>query len=199
MRVKTCPYEQASYALQNTADVVQQHYGRFLPQDKAALAAKILNEVWEAADLREEVLQDPPCPKPPPPRHLAQPKLQNNPPRRLRRHIERLRHHFCRHQWLRHHQVDELGQFRRSSASVQLSLEQCPGQRQPVMFFQSDLGGRDQPVGDGEQPSLPIAMPSAIDGNGLEAKVDAARWAPLVTPAWRRIEAANNRPSHGAC
>ena len=30
------------------ADVVQQHYGRFLPQDKAALAAKILNQVWEA-------------------------------------------------------------------------------------------------------------------------------------------------------
>jgi len=28
---------------------VQQHYGRFLPQDKAALAAKILNQVWKAA------------------------------------------------------------------------------------------------------------------------------------------------------
>lgn len=26
-----------------------QHYGRFLPQDKAALAARILNQVWEAA------------------------------------------------------------------------------------------------------------------------------------------------------
>jgi hypothetical protein len=25
------------------------HYGRFLPQDKAALAARILNQVWEAA------------------------------------------------------------------------------------------------------------------------------------------------------
>ncbi|SMD17890.1 hypothetical protein [Rhizobium sp. RU36D] len=42
-------YEQASYAIQDTPDVVQQHYGRFLPQDKAALAAKILNQVWEAA------------------------------------------------------------------------------------------------------------------------------------------------------
>lgn len=40
---------QASYAIQDTPDVVQQHYGRFLPQDKAALAAKILNQVWEAA------------------------------------------------------------------------------------------------------------------------------------------------------
>jgi len=26
-----------------------QPYGRFLPQDKAALAARILNQVWEAA------------------------------------------------------------------------------------------------------------------------------------------------------
>jgi hypothetical protein len=29
--------------------MVQNHYGRFLPQDKAALAARILNYVWEAA------------------------------------------------------------------------------------------------------------------------------------------------------
>jgi hypothetical protein len=29
--------------------MVQNHYGRFLPQDKAALAARILNQVWEAA------------------------------------------------------------------------------------------------------------------------------------------------------
>ncbi|RFB85111.1 hypothetical protein B5K08_26685 [Rhizobium leguminosarum bv. trifolii] len=42
-------YEQASYAIQDAPDVVQQHYGRFLPQDKAALAAKILNQVWDAA------------------------------------------------------------------------------------------------------------------------------------------------------
>ena len=46
---QTGPYEQASYAIQDTPDVVQQHYGRFLPQDKAALAAKILNQGWEAA------------------------------------------------------------------------------------------------------------------------------------------------------
>lgn len=42
-------YEQASYAIQDTPDTIQQHYGRFLPQDKAALAACILNEVWQAA------------------------------------------------------------------------------------------------------------------------------------------------------
>lgn len=46
---QTGSYEQASYAIQDTPDIVAQHYGRFLPQDKAALAAKILNRVWEAA------------------------------------------------------------------------------------------------------------------------------------------------------
>lgn len=29
--------------------MVTKHHGRFLPQDKAALAAQILNRVWEAA------------------------------------------------------------------------------------------------------------------------------------------------------
>lgn len=42
-------YEQASYAIQDTPEMVAKHYGRFLPQDKAALAAEILNRVWEAA------------------------------------------------------------------------------------------------------------------------------------------------------
>lgn len=42
----TGSYEQASYAIQDTAKTVAEHYGRFLPQDKAALAAKVLNAVW---------------------------------------------------------------------------------------------------------------------------------------------------------
>lgn len=46
---QTGSYEQASYAIQDTPETVQKHYGRFLPQDKAALAAQILNRVWEAA------------------------------------------------------------------------------------------------------------------------------------------------------
>lgn len=46
---QTGSYEQASYAIQDTPEMVAQHYGRFLPQDKAALAARILNKVWEAA------------------------------------------------------------------------------------------------------------------------------------------------------
>lgn len=43
---QTGSYEQASYAIQDTPEVVAKHYGRFLPQDKAALAADILNRVW---------------------------------------------------------------------------------------------------------------------------------------------------------
>jgi hypothetical protein len=46
---QTGSYEQASYAIQDTPEMVAQHYGRFLPQDKSALAARILNQVWEAA------------------------------------------------------------------------------------------------------------------------------------------------------
>ncbi|WP_235587898.1 hypothetical protein [Sphingopyxis sp. H115] len=46
---QTGSYEQASYAIQDTPDTVAAHYGRFLPQDKAALAAQILNRVWDAA------------------------------------------------------------------------------------------------------------------------------------------------------
>ena len=45
---KTGSYEQASYAIQDTPEMVAQHYGRFLPQDKAAIAARILNQVWES-------------------------------------------------------------------------------------------------------------------------------------------------------
>ncbi|CCD86682.1 conserved protein of unknown function [Bradyrhizobium sp. ORS 285] len=44
---QTGSYEQASYAIQDTPEMVAHHYGRFLPQDKAALAARILNQVWE--------------------------------------------------------------------------------------------------------------------------------------------------------
>lgn len=43
----TGSFEQARYAIQDTPEMVALHYGRFLPRDKAALAARILNEVWE--------------------------------------------------------------------------------------------------------------------------------------------------------
>jgi hypothetical protein len=46
---QTGSYEQASYAIQDTPEMVTKHYGRFFPQDKAALAANILNQVWLAA------------------------------------------------------------------------------------------------------------------------------------------------------
>lgn len=45
---QTGSYEQASYAIQDTPATVAAHYGRFLPQDKAALAARVLNQVWES-------------------------------------------------------------------------------------------------------------------------------------------------------
>lgn len=44
---QTGSYEQASYAIQDTPETVAKHYGRFLPKDKAALAAQILNKAWE--------------------------------------------------------------------------------------------------------------------------------------------------------
>lgn len=43
---KTGSYEQASYAIQDTPEMVRQAYGRFLPEDKAAIAAQVLNRVW---------------------------------------------------------------------------------------------------------------------------------------------------------
>lgn len=46
IRKRTGSYEQASYAIQDTPETVAHHYGRFLPQDKAALAAQVLNKVW---------------------------------------------------------------------------------------------------------------------------------------------------------
>lgn len=42
----TGSYEQAGYAIQDTPEMVAKHYGRFLPQDKSALAAKVLNRAW---------------------------------------------------------------------------------------------------------------------------------------------------------
>lgn len=51
---QTGSYEQASYAIQDTPDMVAQHYGRFLPQDKAAIAARVLNEVWETNAIAAE-------------------------------------------------------------------------------------------------------------------------------------------------
>ncbi|MFZ2030979.1 MAG: hypothetical protein WAU68_11765 [Vitreimonas sp.] len=45
---QTGSFEQASYAIQDTPEIVAKHYGRFLPENKAYLAAQILNRVWEA-------------------------------------------------------------------------------------------------------------------------------------------------------
>lgn len=44
---RTGSYEQASYAIHDTPAVVARHYCRFLPGDKAAIAAEVLREAWE--------------------------------------------------------------------------------------------------------------------------------------------------------
>lgn len=44
---KTGSYEQAGFAIQDSAEIVAKHYGRFLPHDKSALAAEVLNVAWE--------------------------------------------------------------------------------------------------------------------------------------------------------
>jgi len=52
----------------------------------------------------------PPRPKPPPARHLPQPKFLNDPSCSLRRHLKRLRHHARRDQRPRHDELHELRQ-----------------------------------------------------------------------------------------
>jgi len=47
---ETGSYEQAGYAIQDTAEIVAEHYGQFLPENKVALAAKIITKVWEDAE-----------------------------------------------------------------------------------------------------------------------------------------------------
>jgi hypothetical protein len=44
---RTGSYELASFAIQDTVEAVTRHYGRFLPQEKSARSAAILNEVWQ--------------------------------------------------------------------------------------------------------------------------------------------------------
>lgn len=46
MLKETGSFEQASYAIQSTPETVARHYARFLPQEKAELAARILDGVW---------------------------------------------------------------------------------------------------------------------------------------------------------
>lgn len=42
----TGSYEQASYAIQDTPETVKLHYARFLPHDKSAIAARVINAAW---------------------------------------------------------------------------------------------------------------------------------------------------------
>jgi hypothetical protein len=40
------------------------------------------------------------------------------------------------------------------------------------MLLETYFGGRNHPVGDGQQPGFAMAMPAAIDGDGFQAKID---------------------------
>ena len=42
----TGSYELASYAVHDTAETIERHYGRFLPGEKAKKASGILNAIW---------------------------------------------------------------------------------------------------------------------------------------------------------
>ena len=44
---QTGSYELAGFALQDTTQAVMRHYSRFAPSEKTAMAADILNQVWE--------------------------------------------------------------------------------------------------------------------------------------------------------
>ena len=44
---QTASYDLAAFAIQDTPDMVKTCYGRFLPEEKVGLAAKVLNRVWE--------------------------------------------------------------------------------------------------------------------------------------------------------
>ncbi|WP_262423533.1 hypothetical protein [Brevundimonas denitrificans] len=50
----TGSYEQAGFAIQDSARTVAAHYGRFLPGDKAALAARVLDAVWVPKGPKED-------------------------------------------------------------------------------------------------------------------------------------------------
>ncbi len=51
-------------------------------------------------------------------------------------------------------------EFQNDPPRRQLPLQQRARQRQPVMLLHADLGGRQNRVGDGQQPGLTIAMPA---------------------------------------
>lgn len=44
---RTGSFEKAGYAIQDTPEVVAKYYGRFIPSQKTAIAAQILNEAWD--------------------------------------------------------------------------------------------------------------------------------------------------------
>ena len=52
---QTGSYELAGFALQDTTAAVMRHYSRFAPHEKTAMAADILNDVWQKKPRRQSV------------------------------------------------------------------------------------------------------------------------------------------------
>jgi len=50
---QTGSYELAGFALQDTTQAVMRHYSRFAPSEKTAMAADILNQIWETPKDRQ--------------------------------------------------------------------------------------------------------------------------------------------------
>ena len=65
---QTGSYELAGFALQDTTQAVTRHYSRFAPSEKTAMAADILNQIWE----KPKDLQSRRLPKPTSMQHHAQ-------------------------------------------------------------------------------------------------------------------------------
>ncbi|EPE96938.1 hypothetical protein RGCCGE502_17600 [Rhizobium grahamii CCGE 502] len=65
------------------------------------------------------------------------------------------------------------------------------------MLLEAGLSGRQKPIGDCEEPRLPVAMPAPIDGGGFEAKMNGGEMSawrdPRLAQDRRREQAASRR------
>lgn len=109
----------------------------------------------------------PPCAKPPPPRHLAQIQLADDPDRCLGCYADRLGNYSGGDEWPGEHQLDQVRQFRRRPPAQKFALHRLAGQHQAIVFLQPGLGRRGDAGEKRQQPGVAVAMPAAIDGNGL--------------------------------
>lgn len=79
----------------------------FAPIVGLLLGLSAITVPWATLALSAQASYHPPCPKPPPSRHLPQAQLFDDPQRRPRRDGKFLRDHTCRYQRPRDHQLDQ--------------------------------------------------------------------------------------------